>query len=206
MFQDYQYNIGQFNRGPVATAAQRALFQGSSVYASIPRTITGTLNWKYSRPDDMWFDWNATLYGNRTENDQVKTYHNSTSGAALCGAGNFGNNISGCVGDPRGYLLDTIGIDVNNTTRFDVGDWRNALTYGVDAFQDNVTTSDSRGNSNITTPGGLRTVSGGFVQLKNNYSTWLEVVSAIRYDRYDLNSATTYRRAAIASRRRSPSA
>ena len=51
-------------------------------------------------------------------------------------------------------------------------------------------TSDSRGNSNITTPGGERTVSGGFFQLKNNYSTWLEVVSAVRYDRYDLDFRT----------------
>src|SRR5258708_1488155 len=109
----------------------------------------------------MWFDWNATLYGNRTDNDQVKTYHNSTSGAAFCGPGNVGNNISGCVGDRRGYLLDTVGIDVNNTTRFNVGDWRNALTYGFDAFQDDVKTFDSRGNSNITTPSGQRTVSGG---------------------------------------------
>ncbi|MDP1583773.1 MAG: TonB-dependent hemoglobin/transferrin/lactoferrin family receptor [Bradyrhizobium sp.] len=190
VFQDYQYDVGQFNRGPVATAAQRALYQGSSVYASDTRNYTGTLTWKYSKPDDMWFDWNATLYGNRTENDQTKTYHYSTAGAALCGAGSAGNNISGCVGDKRGYVLDTVGIDVNNTTRFNVGDWRNALTYGVDAFQDNVKTSDSRGNSNITTPGGLRTVSGGFMQLKNNYSTWLEVISAIRYDRYDLDSAS----------------
>jgi hemoglobin/transferrin/lactoferrin receptor protein len=188
VFQDYQYNIGQFNRGPVLTAAQRALFQGSSVYASDAKNYTGTVTWKYARPDDMWFDWNATLYGNRTDNDQVKTYHNSTSGAAFCGAGNAGNNISGCVGDKRGYLLDTVGIDVNNTTRFNVGGWRNALTYGFDAFQDDVKTFDSRGNSNVTTPSGQRTVSGGFVQLKNNYSTWLEIVSAIRYDRYDLDS------------------
>jgi len=190
VFQDYQYNIGQFNRGPVLTAAQRALFQGSSVYASDAKNYTGTVTWKYSRPDDMWFDWNATLYGNRTDNDQVKTYHNSTAGAAFCGPGSFGNNISGCVGDRRGYLLDTVGIDVNNTTRFNVGDWRNALTYGFDAFQDDVKTFDSRGNSNVTTPSGQRTVSGSFVQLKNNYSTWLEIVSAIRYDRYDLDSAS----------------
>jgi hemoglobin/transferrin/lactoferrin receptor protein len=189
VFQDYQYNIGQFNRGPVLTRAQQALFQGSSVYASDAKNYTGTVTWKYSRPDDMWFDWNATLYGNRTDNDQVKTYHNSTGGAAFCGPGSFGNNISGCVGDKRGYLLDTVGIDVNNTTRFNVGDWRNALTYGFDAFQDDVKTFDSRGNSNVTTPSGQRTVSGGFVQLKNNYSTWLEIVSAIRYDRYDLDSA-----------------
>lgn len=191
IFQDYQYSIGQFNRGPVLTAGQRALYQGSSVYGSDAKNYTGTITWKYSKPDDMLFDWNATLYGNRTDNDQTKTYHYSTGGAAYCGAGNVGNNISGCVGDKRGYVLDTLGIDVNNTTRFNVGDWRNALTYGFDAFQDDVKTSDSRGNSNITTPSGIRTVSGGFVQLKNNYSTWLEIVSAIRYDRYDLDAGAT---------------
>jgi hemoglobin/transferrin/lactoferrin receptor protein len=192
VFQDDKYNIGQFNRGPVLTAAQRALYQGSSVYASDAKNYTGTVTWKYSKPDDMWFDWSATLYGNRTDNDQTKTYHYSAtaSGAAFCGNGSFGNNISGCVGDKRGYVLDTVGVDVYNTTRFNVGDWRNALTVGFDAFQDDVNTTDSRGNSNITTPSGLRTVSGGFAQLKNNYSTWLEIVSAIRYDRYDLHSPT----------------
>ena len=50
IFQDYQYSIGQFNRGPVLTAAQRALFQGSSVYASDAKNYTGTLTWKYSKP------------------------------------------------------------------------------------------------------------------------------------------------------------
>jgi hemoglobin/transferrin/lactoferrin receptor protein len=190
IFQDYQYNIGQFNRGPVLTPAQRALFQGSSVYASDAKNYTGTLTWKYSKPSDNLWDWNMSLYGNRTDNDQTKTFHNSASGAAFCGPGNVGNNISGCVGDKRGYVLDTLGIDVYNTTRFDVGDWRNAVTLGVDAFQDDVRTSDSRGNSNITTPSGLRTVSGGFAQLKQNYSTWFEAVSAIRYDRYDLHSPT----------------
>src|SRR5436309_2486330 len=189
IFQDYQYSIGQFNRGPVLTAAQRALFQGSSVYASDAKNYTGTLTWKYSKPSDNLWDWNLSLYGNRTDNDQTKTAHLSSTPSTYCGGG-FGNNISGCVGDKRGYVLDTLGIDVNNTTRFNVGDWRNAVTLGIDAFQDDVRTSDSRGNSNITTPSGLRTVSGGFAQLKQNYSTWLEVVSAIRYDRYDLHSPT----------------
>ena len=193
VFQDYQYSIGQLNRGPTTTPALLALNRGSSVYASDAKNYMGTLTWKYSKPDDMWFDWNATLYGNRTDNDQTKTYHYSTTGAGYCGVGNTGNNISGCVGDKRGYVLDTLGIDVNNTTRFNVGDWRNAFTVGFDAFQqDDVKTFDSRGNSNITTPGGLRTVSGGFAQLKQNYSTWLEVVSAIRYDRYELNSGTVH--------------
>jgi hemoglobin/transferrin/lactoferrin receptor protein len=190
VFQDYQYSIGQFNRGPTTTAALRALNQGSSVYASDAKNYMGTLTWKYARPDDNLWDWNMSLYGNRTDNDQTKTYHYSTSGAGFCGPGNTGNNISGCVGDKRGYVLDTLGIDVHNTTRFNVGDWRNAVTVGIDAFQDDVRTFDSRGNSNITTPSGLRTVSGGFAQLKQNYSTWLEVISAIRYDRYDLHSPT----------------
>jgi hemoglobin/transferrin/lactoferrin receptor protein len=191
VFQDYQYSIGQQNRGATTTAAPLAAIAGSSVYASDAKNYTGTLTWKYSKPDDMWFDWNATVYGNRTDNDQVKTYNNRiTTGGGICTLGNPGNNISGCVGDRRSYLLDTVGIDVNNTTRFNVAGWRNALTYGFDAFQDEVSTTDGRGNSNITTPGGKRNVSGGFVQLKNNYSTWLEVVSAIRYDRYDLDSAT----------------
>lgn len=190
-FQDYQYNIGQFNTGPVATAAQRALYQGSSVYASDVKNYTGTLTWNYSLPSDNLFDSHVSVYGNRTDQDQTKTYHYSTAGAAYCGAGNFGNNISGCVGDKRGYTLNTVGFDANNTTRFNVGDWRNAVTYGVDAFEDDVITTDSRGNSNITTPSGIRTVSGGFLQLKQNYSTWFEAISAIRYDRYNLQSGTT---------------
>ena len=191
IFQDYRYSIGQQNRGPTTTSAPPAAIAGTSVYASDAKNYTGTVTWKYNKPDDNLWDWNMSLYGNRTDNDQIKTYNNRIStGGGVCTTSNPGNNISGCVGDKRGYVLDTLGIDVNNTTRFNVGDWRNAVTLGVDAFQDDVKTSDSRGNSNVTTPSGLRTVSGGFAQLKQNYSTWFEAVSAIRYDRYDLHSPT----------------
>ena len=191
MFQDYKYSIGQPNRGPTTTLAPLTAIAGSSVYASDAKNYLGTLSWKYSKPDDNWFDWNAAVYGNRVENDQVKTYNNRiTAGGTTCTLANPGNNISGCVGDKRSYLLDTVGIDVNNTSRFNVGDFRNAVTIGFDAFKDDVSTTDARGNSNITTPGGHRMVSGGFIQLKQNYSTWLEVVSAMRYDRYDLDSST----------------
>ena len=189
VFQDYQYSIGQQNRGATTTSAPLAAIAGTSVYASDAKNYTGTLTWKYSKPEDMLFDWNVSLYGNRTDNDQVKTYNNRiTTGGGVCTLANPGNNISGCVGDRRSYSIDTVGIDVNNTTRFNFGDWRNALTYGFDAFQDEVTTADARGNSNVTTPGGDRVVSGGFVQLKQNYSSWLEIVSAVRYDRYSLDS------------------
>ncbi|MDH2349135.1 TonB-dependent hemoglobin/transferrin/lactoferrin family receptor [Bradyrhizobium sp. SSUT112] len=190
VFQDYQYDIGQFNRGPTTSAALIALNRGSSVYASDAKNYTGTITWNYALPSDNLFDWHMSVYGNRTDNDQTKTYHYGTTTSAYCNGG-FGNNVSGCVGDKRGYVLNTYGVDANNTTRFNVGDWRNALTYGVDAFQDDVVTTDSRGNSNITTPSGIRTVSGGFLQLKQNYNTWFEAVSAIRYDRYNLQSGNT---------------
>lgn len=192
VFQDFDYSVGQFNRGPTTAAAPAAAIAGTSVYASSVKNYTGTLSWRYTKPDDNVFDWNINLYGNRTENDQVKTYNNRLStGAGFCPPGTFGNNISGCTGDRRSYELNTIGIDVNNTSKFGLLGWNNALTYGFDGFQDRVTTADDRGNSNVTTPGGERTVSGAFVQLKSNYANFVEIVSAARYDRYSLSSLTT---------------
>jgi hemoglobin/transferrin/lactoferrin receptor protein len=190
ILQEDLFNIGQFNRGPVNTDAQRALNQGSSVYSTDVRNTTGTVRWKYYRPDDNIFNWDVSAYSNRTNSEQTKIYHLSTTAqTGVCSTP--GNNISGCVGDKRGYLLETLGFDANNTMRFNFGEWRNAVTFGGDLFQDDVTTTDSRGNSNITTPGGVRTVSGAFVQWKSNYSTWLEVVSAARYDNYKLESTDT---------------
>ena len=173
-FQDYQYSIGQINRGPTTSTALIALNRGSSVYASDAKNYTGTVTWNYALPSDNLWDWHMSAYGNRTENDQTKTYDYGNP-TAYCNGG-LGNNISGCVGTSRAYKLDTFGFDANNTTRFNVADWRNALTWGVDAFQDDVITTDSRGNSNVTTPSGIRTVSGGFLQLKQNYGTWFEAV------------------------------
>jgi hemoglobin/transferrin/lactoferrin receptor protein len=176
IFQGDSYNIGQYRRSPASTDG------GTSVYATDVHNYQANARWKYYRPEDNVWNWDANIYWNRTENDQVKIAHNTAS---------QGNPVSGFIGQPRGYNIDTFGFDVNNTSRFDVGGWRNALTFGGDGFRDDVSTYDRTGNSNITTPGGLRTVSGAFVQLKSNYSTWLEVVSAVRYDNYDLSSNTT---------------
>ena len=109
----------------------------------------------------------------------------------LCGAGIAGNNITGCVGDLRTLVLDTVGFDVNNTSRFVLGDTRHAVTIGGDSFKDTVDIKDPHGNSNVTTPGGERTVSGAFLQYKFNYATWLELITAGRYDRYELNGLGT---------------
>lgn len=188
-FQDFQYNFGQPNRG-AGTANQ-----GTSVYATEVQNSTASIGWKYQRPDDNLFDWDSKVYWNRTDQSQVKISHNSppsgTSGL-LCGPGIAGNNITGCVGDKRGYLLDTVGFDLNNTSRFTWGDARNAITVGADAFNDRVKVTDPHGNSNVTTPSGERTVSGAFLQYKLNYSTWFEAIAAGRYDHYELNGLGTH--------------
>ncbi|MGO4509890.1 TonB-dependent hemoglobin/transferrin/lactoferrin family receptor [Bradyrhizobium sp. 2TAF36] len=194
IFQEDIYSVGQPPRragDPNSTNANGANnLSGTSIYRSDVKNYTTTLGWKYSQPDDRWFDWDAKVYWNRTENDQVKTAHTSTTPSVFCG-GVPGNAVSGCIGSNRGYLLDTVGVDVYNTTRFDTGSWRHAVTYGLDAFQDKVSTQDRTGTSEVTTPGGQRTVSGGFVQWKANYTSMLEVIGALRYDNYQLSSASS---------------
>jgi hemoglobin/transferrin/lactoferrin receptor protein len=202
IFQENLYTIGQPRRTygepntlppgppsyPGGPPSDRNL--GTSIYGSNVKNYMTTLGWTYSKPDDKLFDWDAKIYWNRTESNQVKLAHtSSTSFYGNCAGGTQpGNSISGCVGDPRSYTIDTYGFDVHNTSRFETGDWRHAFTYGLDGFRDDVTTYDVSGNSNVTTPSGQRTVWGGFLQYKANYSSLLEVVSAIRYDNYELTS------------------
>jgi hemoglobin/transferrin/lactoferrin receptor protein len=143
----------------------------SSVYGTDVANQIATARWTYSKPDDRIFDFDGSAYWTRTATDQTK----------LEGAGNA---ASGFIGDSRKFTIDTIGFDTRNTSRFDLGPWRHALTYGADGFRDEVNTT---GFGTVFTPSGERTVSGGFVQLKSNYSTWLEVIGAVRYDRYELN-------------------
>ena len=49
--------------------------------------------------------------------------------------------ISGFIGDTRNFKLDTVGFDAHNTTRFDTGPVRHALTYGGDAFREAMETA-----------------------------------------------------------------
>jgi hemoglobin/transferrin/lactoferrin receptor protein len=196
IFQEDLYNVGQPPRlaGAPNTTNPNGTnnLGGTSIYHTDVKNYTTTLGWKYSQPDDKVFDWDSKVYWNRTQNDQIKTFNTTnTANTAFCGAGIPGNAVTGCVGDNRGYLLDTIGFDAHNTSRFEHGDWRHAITYGGDAFQDKVTTNDRRGTSDVTTPGGTRTVSGAFVQWKANYSSLLETIGALRYDNYQLESGST---------------
>jgi hemoglobin/transferrin/lactoferrin receptor protein len=193
IFQDFDYDTGQPRRPlglPFAQSGNAG--SGTSIFATNVKNYTTSLGWKYARPDDRIFDWDSRVYWNRTDSEQIKIAHTATAPTpgTVCFP-RLGNNITGCIGDSRGYVLDTVGFDAHNTSRVDFGDWRHAFTYGGDAFQDEVETSDISGNSNDTTPGGRRLVAGAFGQWKVGYLTWFDVISAVRYDTYRLSSATT---------------
>lgn len=137
------------------------------------RTVTAA--WNYQNPGDNLFDWRSSVYWNQVDQDQVKV-----SGSS--------NPITGAVGDPRSFVIDTVGFDANNTSRFSAAGWNNAITFGGDYFQDQIDNTDDYGFGEGYNPSGDRGVGGAFVQWKGNYSTWLEAIAALRYDAYSLNS------------------
>jgi hemoglobin/transferrin/lactoferrin receptor protein len=148
----------------------------ATVYNSTVTNNIATARWRYHRPEDRLFDFDANVYWTTTELDQNKVAGTN-------------NPSTGNIGSSRGFELKTVGTDVHNTSRFDTGEFHHALTMGGDVFKDTVNNFDPTGSGDIFTPNGERTVGGGFAQLKTNYSSWLEVISALRYDSYDLAGA-----------------
>lgn len=161
---EFNFRSGQANGGVTTTYDTTVLNE-----------IAGA-RWRYGWPEDRIFNFDANVYWTRTETDQRKV----TGLAPPVGVGNLG--------DTNFFAIETIGFDANNTSRFDTGGWRNAFTWGVDGFRDKVITG---GPSQNFTPDGERTVAGSFVQMKSSYSTWLEVIGALRFDYYGLDASTT---------------
>ncbi|MCC6948986.1 MAG: TonB-dependent hemoglobin/transferrin/lactoferrin family receptor [Bradyrhizobiaceae bacterium] len=150
---------------------------GSNVIRdSNSKNLTATANWRYSKPEDRLFDFDATAYWNRVDVSTIATYVEPGY-----------EGFYGPVGNRAGYLLNTGGFDVHNTSRFETGPLRHALTYGGDFFRDTVENTDPGGFGDGYNPSGERSVGGAFVQLKTNYSTWLEIITALRYDTYKLD-------------------
>ncbi len=167
--EDYRYRAGQ-----------NAPNQESVYLTNVVHNILSG-RYRYSRPDDNIFNVDGSVYWTTTAQDQLKILNGTP--------GSIGNPITGNIGDNRSFKIDTKGFDLNNTSRFDVGDFRNAFTYGGDLFRDEVSNVDPTGNGEVTTPDGQRTVSGAFFQWKGNYSRRLELIGALRYDNYELKSA-----------------
>ena len=167
--QQSSYDTGQFN---VTTGTPE------SVYDTKLTNNIVSARWTYSKPEDRLFDFDGNVYWTNTKQDQTKIQGSSSP-------------ITGSVGDMRSFTIDTVGFDAHNTSRFDTGLLRHALTYGGDLFRDKVDNEDAAGAGEVTTPNGQRTVGGGFAQWKMNYSTWLEFIGALRYDSYKLSGGGT---------------
>ncbi|MFG1431704.1 TonB-dependent hemoglobin/transferrin/lactoferrin family receptor [Xanthobacter sp. V2C-8] len=140
------------------------------------RTVAATYN--YSNPDNNWFDWRSSAYWNQVNQDQTKV-------AGTC------STSTGCIGDPRSFTIDTLGFDVNNTSRFNLASVKNAITVGGDYFHDNVNNEDNFGFGAGYNPSGERSVGGAFVQWQADWTKWLQTIAAVRYDSYELSSDTT---------------
>lgn len=143
--------------------------------------ITTSGNWKYRPSGNALIDFDATAYWNRVD----------VTSTLLSYYGGPVSPIYGPIGTRTNYIIDTLGFDVNNTSRFETGNFRHALTYGVDLFNDNVGNTATAGFGAGYNPRGERTVGGTFVQLKSNYSTWLEVITALRYDAFAFTGVDT---------------
>jgi hemoglobin/transferrin/lactoferrin receptor protein len=130
------------------------------------------LRYSFSRPDNPWLNLRASVYQTTTETDQTRV-----SGTAAQ------------IGQSRYFRIRTTGFDINNTSRFDLGPVNLSLTYGGDWFEDRVRTNDVAGNGDESTPSGQRRVGGGFAQAHLRW-TIVDVIGALRYDRYELESAT----------------
>jgi hemoglobin/transferrin/lactoferrin receptor protein len=144
-----------------------------SIYDTKVQNRILTARYRYSRPDDKLFDFDGNVYSTSTLTEQVKTAGTNSA-------------ISGRLGSLRSFRIDTAGFDVNNTSRLNVPGLNNTFTYGADYFRDKVGVIDPTGTGDLFTPDGVRTVSGNFVQWRAQHSTWLETITALRYDNYRL--------------------
>jgi hemoglobin/transferrin/lactoferrin receptor protein len=142
--------------------------QVTTIYGTHVLNQTANARWLYKSPDNPWIDFDANIYWTGTKYDQIKI------------------GGLGALGGQRFFNSETTGFDLHNTSRFDTGPWRHALTYGVDGFQDKAL---AQGSDTPFTPDGKRTVSGAFAQLTSNYSSWLEFISAVRFDHYQLEGS-----------------
>jgi hemoglobin/transferrin/lactoferrin receptor protein len=131
-----------------------------------------TLGYKFARPDTPMADFSSKVYHVETALDQQRL-----NGSAA--------------GTRRRFSIETDGVDVNNTSRFNFGQTKLALTYGGDAFEDRVKNSDPGGNGDELTPNGRRTVYGAFAQSHFTFFDTFDIIAALRYDSYELEGGTT---------------
>ncbi len=152
---------------------------GTSELETKQNTFTGRYNVKDD--DESWLDLHVNVAYSKTNLDQtyLTDIERYSSGTGL--------PIVVPAGSQTTYDIETPSIDLWNTSRFDIGAIAHELTYGGDWVTDDVVTTSPEGGGDIYTPSGKRRVSGAYIQEKLTWE-WLEVVGALRYDSYKLDS------------------
>jgi hemoglobin/transferrin/lactoferrin receptor protein len=140
-----------------------------------------SLGYTFSRPDTPLFDFSAKVYRNNTQVDQRRLTGVCIPFPPACSLVNIP------VGARRSFEVDTVGTDVFNTSRIDLGAFKLALTYGGDLFRDEVSNVDPLEGGDTFTPSGARTVYGSFLQSRLTFLDKLELIAALRYDSYNLS-------------------
>lgn len=154
--------------------------EGSDTYDVDVKQNTFTGRYNITDDAQSWLDLHINASANIASLDQiynrdVRRFNSVT-----------GRPIVVPQGSRTGYDLDTYGIDIWNTSRFDTGALSHELTYGGDWVSDDVETSSPEGGDDLFTPSGKRRVSGAYIQEKVTWE-WVEVIGALRYDSYKLN-------------------
>lgn len=121
-----------------------------------------TANYTYKPDDNAFWDFSATAYHAATRAEQTQI-------------------VGSAVGSMRYYDVTTTGINAHNASRFDAAGMSHTLTYGGDY---SVLDGDSK-EANFGK--GKQYASGAFLQWEGKYDTWLDVIGAVRYDRYQLD-------------------
>ena len=178
------YNFGD-------TTGAGITLPGIGIYGEDVKNQTVNAQYTAKSPDSPLVDFNSNVYWNQTLiHETVEVPYVDPNG----GGPGVPVDYSGPPGTTNLFMLNTSGFNANNTSRFDFAGWRHALTYGGDFNNDTMDMSTGcasdeliNGACNIgLTPGGHRNTYGGFVEWKANYSTWFEMINAVRYDGFAL--------------------
>jgi hemoglobin/transferrin/lactoferrin receptor protein len=174
------------------TTGAGATIPGIGIYAENVKNQTLDAQYTLKSPETSLVDFSSNVYWNQTQvRETVQVPYVDPNG----GGPGVPVDFSGPPGTMNNYLFNTSGFNLHNTSRFDFDGWRHAVTYGGDFNNDtmNVGTSCAadqliNGACDVSlTPGGQRNTYGGFVEWKANYSTWFEMINAVRYDGFALN-------------------
>lgn len=142
-----------------------------------------TLGYRFASPDKKLIDLNVKVYASDSHMSQ----------RYMADSPNRTYSVLGAVPGMSRIIYDqqTTGFDIFNTSRFQTGALSHTLTYGGDGVWDKVNTFDTAaGYGGAFTPGGKRSMYGAYVQDEIRFDSWLRVVGGVRYDHYELSSAT----------------